>query len=788
MRLAHVLSIGSAVFLVSAPALVAGDWVEFVNQTSLRMPIGPGLNNPAVSTADPEEKKYVWGDVDHDGDIDLVCARKQPFTSIGGRRNVLFMNEGTAQGHAINGVLIDRTAQYIPGFLDLTNDKDIVLTDVNDDGWADLVTSPMYGQGLPPTISHPRVYMNQGEIDGLWQGYVYESNRIPVFATWPNFTGVAAGDVTGDQAVDLYFVDNDSLQPNTFDDRLLINDGNGFFTDESELRMTPQMLSSAYGIQPAIADMNGDGWKDIVKCDVDIVETFNNARSGIFDILETTYSPAQYGDGAYFVSVGELNNDGRLDLVVGTDALDRYLLNIGNGGNGMADFTTSTFPPSTNGLSGDSVIADLNKDGWNDVLIADIDVDLIYCTGAADILRNNANPPNVTFGADNGGIPNNMLNGVHDFASFDVNGDAWLDLVIGRCNSTEVWISHALAFVYPAGLPGTIVPLQQTAAFTVELDAAGDALDPDSPMLHLSINDGPFMGMPLELSGENLYNGSIPAGSCLDRFEFYLTGQLVNGLYFSDPPDAPATVYHSIVAGSAEVLVDQHFEVDALGWTVINDPSLTFGEWERVSPIGTTNVSGSQAAPIQDATPGDGNVMAFVTENGAPGGAAFLSDVDWGPTYLISPPFDLEGASEAIISYARWMFSTLGVVDQMTVEVSNDGSNWVLVESVGGTDGLWEAASIILGDFVALSSSVQVRFGVCDCTFDSITEAGIDDFKLEILHCTLSPDLNGDGTVDAQDLALLLGSWGACGDCPADLNGDGVVNAADLALLLGAWG
>ena len=38
-----------------------------------------------------------------------------------------------------------------------------------------------------------------------------------------------------------------------------------------------------------------------------------------------------------------------------------------------------------------------------------------------------------------------------------------------------------------------------------------------------------------------------------------------------------------------------------------------------------------------------------------------------------------------------------------------------------------------------------------------------------------------------RDLAILLGDWGPCPDCPADLNGDGVVDAADLATLLGAW-
>jgi hypothetical protein len=51
-------------------------------------------------------------------------------------------------------------------------------------------------------------------------------------------------------------------------------------------------------------------------------------------------------------------------------------------------------------------------------------------------------------------------------------------------------------------------------------------------------------------------------------------------------------------------------------------------------------------------------------------------------------------------------------------------------------------------------------------------------------------DLNGDGVVDAADLAALLNAWGPCSGaaCPADLNGDGVVDAADLASLLNQWG
>jgi hypothetical protein len=50
----------------------------------------------------------------------------------------------------------------------------------------------------------------------------------------------------------------------------------------------------------------------------------------------------------------------------------------------------------------------------------------------------------------------------------------------------------------------------------------------------------------------------------------------------------------------------------------------------------------------------------------------------------------------------------------------------------------------------------------------------------------LPADLNCDGTVDAADLAILLGSWGTPG--PGDLDGDGSVGPRDLAILLGAWG
>jgi len=46
-------------------------------------------------------------------------------------------------------------------------------------------------------------------------------------------------------------------------------------------------------------------------------------------------------------------------------------------------------------------------------------------------------------------------------------------------------------------------------------------------------------------------------------------------------------------------------------------------------------------------------------------------------------------------------------------------------------------------------------------------------------------DLNGDGVVAAEDLAILLSNWGGTGN--GDLNRDGIINAEDLTALLSAW-
>ena len=454
------IPIGAAVLWSCSSA--HAQWVSFENQTALRMPTGTGLNDPSLSTNDPEQKSYAWGDLDQDGDIDLVCVRKRPLTFAGGKRAVLFMNEGTAQGHAVNGVLVDRTAQFgsasdappwngMPdqGLLTEVNTTRATLADLDNDGWLDLVTCATLSDNRPNWIGPPRIYMNQGAINGQWQGFRCQPQRIPYLGGdinpkfQPRFMAVAAGDVTGDGFADLYICDMDTGEVGPlensaadYNNKLLINMGErnpGYFEDSGTTRMSANPgLFSKFSVSCTIVDMNGDGVPDVVKHTflippVQLAIQYNNPQNvGFFP--DTSYHVA-YTLMPTYVSVGDINLDGRPDMVATNDGADRWLRNTGNGANGLAQFTVATLTSQIAtefDFGGESRIADLNHDGWPEVLIADIDGLSKGCFRRAHLYRNMADGPAVTLLEQNPSvIPLDMLNGTQSIAVFDIDGDGW---------------------------------------------------------------------------------------------------------------------------------------------------------------------------------------------------------------------------------------------------------------------------------------------------------------------------------------------------------------------------
>ncbi len=790
--IACVLS--SVVCLAAGKRSYAQGWVTFADETSQRL-----IVDANVGLNDPEEKDFAKGDFDNDGDIDVIVVRKQPFTTTGRKRNVLLMFEGTADGHAINGVLVDRTQLYGTdaddggqGLMDLTNDRDVVVTDVNMDGWQDFVTAVTLSDGLAKTISHPRIYINLGEdVDGNWLGFRYEQGRIPQFTAMsgspnatPRFCSVGAGDVTGDGFPELYFGDYDTgptQEAIDVNDRLLLNDGSGFFTDTYTSRMTSQMLNSAFGVAAHIVDMNGDGLNDILRDTAlnaprHISISYNDPNNvGHFNFYSVVYTQAPY-----HVTPGDLNNDGKLDLIVSDDGQDKYMINQGNNAQGYATFTTHTFQGSDGNFGGNQRYADFNNDGLNDVIICDVDVDSPGCSRVAHMYRNLGNLPNVTMQEQGNPVPWVPL-GIHDVEIMDFNGDGWVDMFQGLCNGYKVWINQppqSFVFSFPDGQPAMLQPETETS-FRWAVSAIGATPQPGSGKQFVSINGGPFVESSMVEDEPNTYIVTLPAVPCTAEVRYYLTVQTTSSQTFSDPTGAPAATYEAVAAQGEETLLEEKFEIPTTEWVISSEGSLTGGAWEQVDPNPTIWPIGSGlfAQPDEDFDTAP-DKYCYITQQYPGIGDARNNDVDGGTAILRSPVLDLAGTN-ATITYSRWHYSstdTGSTPDPLVTEISNDGTNWVVVSSILGTNQEWQVHSFTVSDYVTPTATVYVRFRSSDVPNNSVTESGIDTFRVTRLVCAdCEPSVDGFVTHLLSEDAP-----GADALCAYDVDENGAINGADM--------
>ncbi|MFH2001279.1 MAG: C25 family cysteine peptidase, partial [Planctomycetota bacterium] len=266
---------------------------------------------------------------------------------------------------------------------------------------------------------------------------------------------------------------------------------------------------------------------------------------------------------------------------------------------------------------------------------------------------------------------------------------------------------------FPEGLPGKHLPPGPETWLTIEIKDGKEVCVPGTEYLYYRFDPAdPYTQVSLAALGGNRFSGTLPATIPGDAPEFYFSADTDLGNTVCSPKNAPTDVYGFDVELSVTLFHD-NFEQN-LGWIVENE-NLTSGAWVRDRP----GCGGYFGDPPSDF---DGSNKCFITGNQP------QEDVDGGPTTLFSPILDLS-TGDAEISYYRWHYNNNND-DLFRVKVSNNnGASWERVEAVGNTTG-WIYHSFKVADYVAPTSQVRVQFSARDVPDNSVTEAGLDAFKV----------------------------------------------------------
>ncbi len=309
-----------------------------------------------------------------------------------------------------------------------------------------------------------------------------------------------------------------------------------------------------------------------------------------------------------------------------------------------------------------------------------------------------------------------------------------------------------------ADAPEQLLP-GQSAEVRVRIEESTAGLVAGTEMLGLII-DGDTQMVSLTPDGDE-YVATIPGQPGLTDLAYFVTADADTG----DTVRVPSEGGFPVLVGEEFVSFD--FET-AAGWTV-ESTSLSDGAWDRGVPAG----GGDRQDPPTDF---DGSGQAWVTDN-----VDGNSDVDGGPTILVSPEFDLSAYGDAIVSYARWFQSVNGVTDDFLVQFSdNGGLTWSGADFTSHDPSGWVQVSVRVSDVVDVTSEFRVRFVANDTPNDSVTEAGVDAFRIIVDGgSACRADFDGNGTLDIFDFLAFQNAFGA-GDPSADFDSNGTLDIFDF--------
>ncbi len=334
--------------------------------------------------------------------------------------------------------------------------ESVETLDVNGDGWLDIIYTNGIGFDSAGGSLAPQLLINQA-VPGSAVFVDETASRIPAGFIQQG-KGITTCDVDNDGDEDIIFANAFLTQP-----RILINDGNGVFTDETAARF-PTINLGSFGV--GCGDLDGDGDIDLVFSDTgasqfgagSTAKLFINNGSGVFS-NEPSKMNASNKVGAMQVNIVDIDKDFDLDVIIdGKSSGQQLYINDGD-----ANFTlmAAVLPAGGNSVY-ETDWCDLDNDG-------DIDGAYVSMSGFNEgIAHNTSTGGSLSFTGSTGFFSGNNGNDDNEVAFIDANNDGLLDVLV--CS---------LAFVQEklyinSGSMTTGSFLQQTSAFTSTSDSSLD--------------------------------------------------------------------------------------------------------------------------------------------------------------------------------------------------------------------------------------------------------------------------------------------------------------------------
>jgi len=342
----------------------------------------------------------------------------------------------------------------------------VAVADLNGDGHLDLVvgnacTSRWGCDPYEPDLGAVGVLLGKG--DGTFQATVSYSSGGYVSSA------IAVGDLNGDGHPDLVIANEcQNVYCTIGGISVLLGNGDGTFQPAVNYDWNENAPASI-----AIADVNGDGYPDVIVGDGCPTDICTGGAVGIFlGNGDGTFQPAiTYSTGGSYaaMAIGDLNGDGKPDLAMAIDT-NTVAVMLGNGdgtfqspvdygsGGSAADWVTigdvngdgkpdllvangggtvgvllgngdGTFQPAMSYSAGSALaiaIGDLNGDGHPDLAVADLGLVVLLGNGDGTF----QNP----IGFKTGGIGGDCV------AVADLNKDGRPDIVVGNWGSDSVGV------------------------------------------------------------------------------------------------------------------------------------------------------------------------------------------------------------------------------------------------------------------------------------------------------------------------------------------------------------